>query len=142
MFIDRDGGVANQRVAGRLPLAVGFAALVQLAIVHQAIAAPLPGEVSGSAVSLRLFLGASTVASPMLRSASVGCPCNGTDGVTDTESVSSVTLGTSGSMLSASNGTVTALGTNTKNAAVSTEGAEVTKLSLLGGLITADAITP
>ena len=128
-------------VARRWPTAGALLAIVQLGIGHQAIAAPLPGEVSGSAASLGLFVGDSTVASPTLRSASVFCPCNGTSGVTKTDTVSSVTLGVSGALVSASNTTVTALGTNTNSMAVSSEGAGVTKLSLLGGMITADAIT-
>ena len=130
-----------QCVWRRLPLAALLMTSVQLGVACQALAAPLPGEVSGTATSVALFLGASTVASPMLHSASVGCPCNGTNGVKRTSGVSAVTLGASGSLVSATNTTATALGTNTDSTAMTTQGSEVTKLSLLGGLITADAIT-
>ncbi len=141
MSKNREEVASSRRIVRGLAFAVTVAAFSQLVAVSHAIAAPLPGEMSGSAGSLSLFIGASTVASPMLRSASVGCPCNGTNGVARATSIASIALGASGSLISAANTTATALGTNKNGLAATIEGAEVTKLNLLGGLITADAIT-
>ena len=132
--------VVSDGVRHRLPLIAPVVALVQLAVVCQALAKPLPGEVSGTADSVALFSGASTAASPTLRSASAGCPCNGTNGLMKTSTVSAVTLEESGGLMSATNIIATAVGTNADDTASTTEEAGLSKLNLLGGLITADAI--
>ncbi len=141
MIAYRNRTVRQQCVARRLSLAGSLAALTQILVAQHAAAAPLPGEVSGSADTLRLFVGTGTVASPTLRSASVGCPCNGTNGVMKTDTIASASLGAAGSLVSTGNAVATAQGTNKAGAALSTQAAQVTNLRLLGGLITADAIT-
>ncbi len=121
----------------------GLAALAMFSLVGfgaQAKTGLLPGYFLGQAEAVE----ASAAAGPLdlsLGSASAeGCPCKGTNGHTLTNTVSSLSVGTAGNVVSAGVNTSKAYGLKTATTASTTESTKIVKVNVLGGLITADAL--
>lgn len=124
----------------RAAIALAATATCQLGLMTPARAAPLEGEFSGGAASLSAGTVAGDTDLHLGNAAREGCPCLGTGGNTRQESVSNITLGQSGAILSAAVTTATSFGGKTAHAATTSQSAAVSRLSLFGGLITADAL--
>jgi hypothetical protein len=90
------------------------------AIVAQALAGPLlVGLSSGS---------------------SEGCPCSGTNGAIATSTVSALSVGVGGTVLTTAVNRTTASGLKTATTATTSQTANIAKINLLNGLVTADAV--
>jgi hypothetical protein len=99
---------------------------------------PLPGVFTGNAQAA--LAQATDVSASLATTAQQFCSCQGTNGQVIKNSVGAVSVGPLTALFS-SGGTTSAIHTNkTANAAMADNWSEISNLSLLGGMITADAI--
>jgi hypothetical protein len=125
------------RWAGALGLGMAGAAMPQTAIAATNLIA---GQFLGSAAAIQ----AQAVVGPLTlglgTSSSEGCPCAGTNGKTLRDVVSSLSIGANGSLAQATTNISTAYGLKTTTTATTQQTTTISKLNVLGGLITADAV--
>ena len=127
--------------ATKLRSAVLLVAGALFGLAGQAAAAPLSGEFTGHARLMAAGGVDIALAFQIATASHESCGCRGTSGVTRTATASSVSIGPSGSIATAATSATSAYGTKTASTAATLQTATVTKLNLLGGLITADALT-
>jgi hypothetical protein len=119
--------------------AVSFALAMDTTIGGgSAWAVPLmPGVFGGGASGGSAHVTAGSVQIPLLQLAAVACPCEGTLGKTHSAQTGPISIP---DLLSVALSKATALSDRTDTAAQTEQTAELTQLSLLGGLITADLL--
>ncbi len=101
-------------------------------------AAGLIGSFAGNAYATFADVAAGPLAVGLGRSAYIPCPCQGTGGTPFTNSISGLAVG---SALTIGAATSTILTSKTATTATITDSSEIAGVSLLGGMITADALT-
>ncbi len=129
----------RHRPSRALPAAAAFAAA--LAWAAPGHATDLPGAFRGDAYATFASVKAGPVAAQLGRSAFQPCPCEGTLGQTLSNEVDSLKAGSNGGVLTAA---VTLSSVHTDKTATTAEvrdASTITGVNLLGGLITADAIS-
>ena len=99
---------------------------------------PLPGHFSGGAHGVAVGVALNTSTLLILNSASENCPCHGTNGITRTTTMPTLSVS---SILTASTNTASAVADKADGKATSADSATVTAASLFDGAITADAVT-
>ncbi len=109
-------------------------------LAGHAAAAPLSGEFTGHARLLAAGGVDSALALQIATASHESCGCRGTLGATRTATASSVSIGPSGLVATAATSATSAYGSKTASTASTLQTSTVTKLNLLGGLITADAL--
>ncbi len=127
-------------MARRLSTLAIFIGTLQAVVTTRASAMALPGEFSGNARTLETSFVIAGAAVGLRSGAAESCGCRGTHGVTRTDTVSSIAIGTGGNILTAISSAATAFGDKSAGAATVKQTVEVSKLNLLGGLITADSL--
>jgi hypothetical protein len=105
-----------------------------------AYAAALPGQFLGQAESIEAQAVVGPLSLGLGASAQASCPCAGTNGKTTTNSMTTLSVGPGGSLASGTVNTSTSYGVKTSTHARTQQTSLVTNLSLLNGLITADAV--
>ncbi len=100
----------------------------------------IPGQFLGEANAIVT----QALAGPLLVGLSAGsseaCPCSGTNGSTLTNVVSTLAIGVGGNILTSGVNRTSAYGLKTASTATTSQSAQISKVNLLGGLITADVI--
>lgn len=122
------------------------AALLGLAITlgagtASARAGNLPGSFSGNAYASYANVTAGPLAVGLGQSAYIPCPCQGTAGKVVSNSIAQLAVGTAGGVLKLGAAVSSTKTTKTTSTAEVTDISQITGINLLGGLITADAIT-
>jgi len=120
--------------------AAGVIAL-QIAGIAPAAAKVLPGVFAGSSYSAIAQLKTSEASPTIHAGAAEFCPPKGTDGKTRTNTTADLSVGLLGSVVGGGVATATAYGYKTGVGATTRQTETIAKLSLLGGLITADEMT-
>jgi hypothetical protein len=122
-------------------LSLVLAALVATAFSHQAAAASLPGSFRGDAYGTNSTITVGPIAASLGKTALLPCPCQGTNGATQQNNITSLSVGPGGVILKAGavTSTVYARKTTTNTAQVSNT-STITGLNLFGGLVTATAV--
>lgn len=103
-----------------------------------ALAKPLPGFFTGGAAAARADVTIGTLDLVLQRLAAQACPCQGTNGKLQSNGVGPASLP---GLITVGATTATAIADREATTAYSTQTATLAGLNLLGGLITADAIT-
>ncbi len=117
------------------------AATVQFGLIGQARALPLTGAFTGSARSVTASVSLGDILDLQIANASSeGCTCSGTRGVTRKNSVASIAIGAA-PLLSSGVATTTAFADKTATTAATKQTSTIAQANILGGLITADALT-
>ena len=138
---DSDFSSDRRRRIKRHVLAVAASAILLLAAKPVAAASTLlPGYFLGQAVGIEAQASIGPVALQVGNASAVGCPCRGTNGSTLTNSVSSLSVGAGGTILTEGVSTSTAYGLKTPTTALTKQTTEIAKINLLSGLITASVI--
>jgi hypothetical protein len=126
-----------------MPAAMLIAGLVAAAAMapRDAAATTLPGSFRGEAYGTNATIVVGPIGAALGKTAYLPCPCQGTNGVTKQNNITSLSAGVGGAVLTADavTSTVFALKTATSTAQVSNT-STIAGINLLNGLITATAI--
>jgi hypothetical protein len=129
---------SDRFICYRVALGAAVAIPLQFGAMAQAHATPLPGEFSGGAQSIDLEAATPILELQASTAAHETCPCRGTRGLTRQQMLASVRVG---DVLAAGVTGATSSAAKTASTATTKQTATVSKLNMLGGLITADALT-
>ena len=126
---------------GKWHCRLSVAALATLAITPTTAApALIPGYFLGQAVSAEAQAKLGSISLDLSNAAVASCPCRGTNGHRQITTVTALSVGAGGSVLSTGVNQSTSYGLKTESTADTKQTANIAKISLLGGLITADAL--
>jgi hypothetical protein len=128
----------SRRKTSRLAILLGLFAL-SLGTAP-ASASDLKGSFNGNAYATFANVKAGPIAATLARSAFQGCPCNGTNGETQTTEVDALSAGDNGNVLTAGSTQSTAFTQKSATTAQVQTTTTISGLSLLGGAVTADTI--
>lgn len=124
-----------------LGLSLVLVASLATAFSQQAGAASLPGSFRGDAYGTNSTVTVGPVAASLGKTALLPCPCQGTNGATQQNNITSLSVGPGGAILKAGAVTSTVYARKTaSNTAQVSNSSTITGLNLLGGLITATAV--
>ena len=132
-LLNRSSGFKVRSLVGA---AAGFAVLAMT--TGTASASVLPGYFNGGATAARGDASLGVLSLVLQRLAAEGCPCQGTNGKTQTATVGPASVP---GLLTVDATTATSYAKRTSTKAENQDSATIAGLSLLGGLITADGIT-
>ena len=106
----------------------------------RAAATVIPGQFFGQSASVEAQAIVGPVSLGVDNAAAESCPCSGTNGIKRTSRVSTLSIGPAGSTASATTASASAYALKTSMGASSIQTSTISKLNILSGLITADAI--
>ena len=127
----------RSRPLRRLLLTTVFGLALPFAGAAPAMAAKIAGKFNGGAKTISVSGVSPDLGVSLHNSAAQACPCRGTRGVVDQKTTAAIDAP---GILSVQATVATAYGDKTKDTAATSQSATLTGLSLLGGLITADAL--
>jgi hypothetical protein len=100
--------------------------------------AEVPGPGGAGAIEAQTQVG--SLGLQLGNASAIGCPCQGSNGKTLSNEVSTLSVGVDGNILTAGVNKSTAYGQKTATAATTQQSTTIAQLNLLSGLITADSI--
>jgi len=119
-----------------------FAAALSAGFGRAAMASPplLSGQFYGGANAVEAEAMVASLSVGLGSASAAACPCSGSNGHTVADTVSTLSVGPGGSLVSATTNRSTAYGLKTATTATTFQTTTISNLNVLGGLITADVI--